>query len=184
MSRLLLIDGDADTLLSCELMLREAGHPVTLSWVDDVPPAAGSPLSDGQTAHAAARIARAMVSVIDSATDPRTISDWGHLVYASSGALRNWCRTAGVSPRRALVFSRLLRAVVRGQRGDQRLENLLDVADRRTVVGLLRSAGFRSARDFPRDIESFLRQQTVMLDADVSQTVRQLLSLHSYIAPL
>ena len=80
----------------------------------------------------------------------------------SPGALRNWCRTAGVSARRSLVFARLLRAAFLSQGGRHRPEDLLDVVDRRTFVGLLRFAGLDPERPFPESPEAFLQQQTLV----------------------
>lgn len=120
-------------------------------------------MKDGE-AHAAARLARVIVAVIDSRTDVPTIGRWSRCVFVSSGALRNWCRTAGMSPRRVLVFARLLRAAARTQGGRYKLENLLDVVDRRTLAGLLRFAGLNVANDFPVSIDAFLERQTLILD--------------------
>ena len=82
-----------------------------------------------QQAHAAARWARVVVPVLDAPEDPRTIKAWSRLLYVSPGALRNWCRTAGITPRRSLVFARLLRAVFLSDGGRHKPENLLDVVD-------------------------------------------------------
>lgn len=123
-------------------------------------------------AHAAARWARVLVSVLDAPKDPRTMADWSRLVFVSPGALRNWCRTAGISPRRSLVFARLLRSVALAQRG-HRPENLLDVVDRRTLNGLLKLAGLSLHAEFPRDIETYLQQQQVVRDADALQEIRR-----------
>src|SRR5579872_5378065 len=52
-------------------------------------------------AHAAARWARLVVRVTESSRDTPTIDAWGRFVAASPGAVRNWCRTAGVPARRS-----------------------------------------------------------------------------------
>jgi CheY-like chemotaxis protein len=116
--------------------------------------------------HAAARWARALVPVIDSPKDPRTITGWSRCVAASPGTLRNWCRTAGILPRRSLVLGRLLRAVVLSKGGRHKPENLLDVVDRRTLWGLLRFAGFGGGQGLPGDMETFLERQTLVRDPD------------------
>jgi hypothetical protein len=130
---------------------------------------------DGQEAHAAARLARALVLIIDSGKDPRTVRGWGRCALASSGALRNWCRTARIAPRRCLVFGRLLRAVVRSDGGRHKLENLLAVVDLRTLSGLLRFAGFSGQDDFPRDTDEFLQRQTLICDPDALLEIRRAL---------
>jgi hypothetical protein len=117
-------------------------------------------------AHAAARWARVVLPILDSATDPRTVADWSRLAYASPGALRTWCRTAGVSPRRSLVFGRLLRVVILADGGKRKPEHLLDVGDRRTFDGLLRLAGLQPRQEFPADIETFLQRQCLVRDPE------------------
>jgi hypothetical protein len=121
---------------------------------------------EAREAHAAARWARILVRIVDAPRDPRTIGMWSRYVYMSPGAVRNWCRIAGVSPRRSLVFARLLRAVVLGQGGRQRPENLLDVVDRRTLIGLFRFAGLNPHGDFPKDVDSYLERQSLVRDSD------------------
>jgi FixJ family two-component response regulator len=131
---------------------------------------------DDREAHAAARWARVLVPIIDSPKDPRTISGWCRLAFVSPGALRNWCRMAGVSPRRSLVFARLLRAVLLGHGGRHKPENLLDIVDRRTLVGLLRLAGLNPQHDFPQDVDTFLQQQALIRDPDALFEIRRALA--------
>lgn len=128
--------------------------------------------------HAAARWARGLMPIVEASRDPRTISGWSRVAYASPGALRNWCHTAGVSPRRSLVFGRLLRVAHLSHRG-HRPENLLDVVDRRTLAGLLRYAGFAMPDQFPGDVETFLQRQVIIVDADMLREVRRALSARS-----
>lgn len=125
--------------------------------------------------YAAARLAKALVPIVRSQEDPRTIDAWSQLIFASSGALRNWCRTGGMSPRRSLVFARLLRAVVWSNNGEHRLENLLDVVDRRTLAGLLRYAGLDPNGQLPTTIDEFLSKQTIVRDRDTLSAIRQVL---------
>jgi CheY-like chemotaxis protein len=139
----------------------------------DVPPRVDTP--GIEEAHAAARWARALAPVITSAKDPRTVSGWSRLVFVSPGALRNWCRTAGVSARRSLVFARLLRAAFLSQEGRHRPEDLLDVVDRRTFLGLLKFAGLDPDRPFPKNPEEFLHQQMLVRDPDRLFEIRRAL---------
>jgi CheY-like chemotaxis protein len=127
-------------------------------------------------AYAAARWARALAPITRSAKDPRTIVGWSRLVFVSPGALRNWCRTAGVSARRSLVFARLLRVAYLSQVGEHRLEDLLDVVDRRTLVGLMKYAGLNPERPFPKGPNEFLQQQALVRDADHLYEVRRALN--------
>lgn len=116
-------------------------------------------------AHAASRWAKAVLPIVDCSTDPRTIAAWGRCIAASPGAIRNWCFTAGIGPRRSLVFGRLLRVVVLSEGGRHKLENLMDVADRRTALALLRLGGFDTPRTLPTHPHEFLERQTVVRDA-------------------
>jgi CheY-like chemotaxis protein len=129
-----------------------------------------TPSSDHE-AHAAVRWARAVVPLLNAPKDPRTIAGWADIVFVSPGALRNWCYTAGIAPRRALVFGRLLRAAHLFRHRGQHLENLLDVVDRRTLVGLLRTAGVTLA-DFPMAAEEFVERQSLVRDDATLMQVR------------
>jgi CheY-like chemotaxis protein len=131
-----------------------------------------------QQAHAAARWARVVVPVLDASEDPRTIKAWSRLLYVSPGALRNWCRTAGITPRRSLVFARLLRAVFLSDGGRHKPENLLDVVDRRTLVSLLTFAGLSLERAFPDRLDVFLREQVLVRDPDALLEITRALTAH------
>lgn len=132
---------------------------------------------DDHESHAAARWARVLLPILDSPKDPRTIEGWSRLAFVSPGALRNWCRMAGISPRRSLVFARLLRAVFLGHGGRHKPENLLDVVDRRTLVGLLRLAGLNPQHDLPQDIDGFLQRQALIRDPDALFEIRRALAV-------
>lgn len=71
----------------------------------------GPERADLPVSHAAARWAEAVVNVIDAPHDPRTMELWGRHIGASAGSLRNWCRMAGVSPKRSLNVARVIRAM-------------------------------------------------------------------------
>jgi CheY-like chemotaxis protein len=131
---------------------------------------------DGQQGHPAVRLARVVVPVLDSSRDPRTLTEWSRLVFVPPGALRNWCRMAGLSPRRWLVFARLLRAVSLAHRGQHKPENLLDVVDRRTLVGLLRFAGLDPEGGFPHTIDAFLQQQVLVRDRETLSEIKRALA--------
>lgn len=129
-------------------------------------------LPDQHEAHAAARWARALVPIVDSPRDPRTVTGWAQLIVVSPGALRNWCRTAGMSPRRSLVFARLLRVVFLSQRSQQKPENLLDVVDLRTLSGLLKLCGLRVEDELPCDVDKFLARQALVRDSDLLRQIK------------
>jgi CheY-like chemotaxis protein len=131
---------------------------------------------DNPEAHAAARWARYVVAIVESPKDPTTISRWASWVAASPGALRNWCRTAGFTPRRSLILGRMLRAVSLGEGGRHKPENLLDVVDRRTLASLLRFTGFEGEHDFPKDINEFLERQRLVRDLDALAELKRALA--------
>jgi CheY-like chemotaxis protein len=125
--------------------------------------------------HAAARWARAVVPIVDSRDDPRTIAGWSRCIAASPGAIRNWCFTAGIGPRQSLVFGRLLRAVVLSEGGRHKPENLLDVVDRRTLVSLLRLGGFDQQHAFPTRFQDFLHRQVLVRDTEALRQIERAL---------
>ena len=92
--------------------------------------------TDTAVPHAIRRWVGIVIPVIDSPEDPRTIADWASWVGASRGALRGWCRTAGLHAKRSLSLARMLRVVVRYPEGSP--ENLLDFADTRSLQNFLR----------------------------------------------
>lgn len=116
--------------------------------------------------HAAGRWARAIVPIIDCPGDPKTIALWARWIAVSPGALRSWCRTAGVPARRSLIFGRLIRAVHLSEGGRHKPENVLDVVDRRTLLAMLRFSGLDETADFPATIDRFLAVQTLVRDPD------------------
>ena len=65
--------------------------------------------------HSLRRWANIVTQVVPLNADPRTLREWSRAVAVSVGALRNWCRTAGLSARRSLMFARILRATIKHQ---------------------------------------------------------------------
>ena len=129
-------------------------------------------------AHAAERWARAVIRIIRSDSDPKTLAGWGRTLGASRGALRAWCRAAHVQPRRALDFTRVLRAVVISQGKTFDLTNLLDVVDDRTLIRLLKRGGVLELKDQkspPSPTEFISNQIFVQEDLAISAVLRLLI---------
>jgi DNA-binding response OmpR family regulator len=136
-------------------------------------------------------LAKALATVIECPQDVRTFGRWSQWVATPPDTLRRWCHAAGVPPRAALIFARVLRAVPlmgrsyplmgRGYplmgRGYE-LANLLDVVDRRTLIAMLRLAGFADERDVPDTIDAYLERQTLLRDAVLLDEVRRAARSH------
>lgn len=92
--------------------------------------------ADTAVPHAVRRWVSIVVPVIDSPRDPKTIADWASWVGVSRGALRGWCRTAGLRAGRSLSLARMLRVTMLYPRESP--ENILDFADKRSIDSFLR----------------------------------------------
>lgn len=125
--------------------------------------------------HSLFRWADVVVRGVDCPRDPRTLAEWGREVGASTGAIRNWCRTAGLSARRSLLFTRLLRAVIRHSKSRTRPEDLLNVADRRTLAKVLLDAG-GSPFTLPDSVGDFLDRQRFIVRRDAIDVIASALS--------
>jgi hypothetical protein len=135
-------------------------------------PASLGELSPDREAHADARWARVVVPIIDSPGDVPKMAAWSRCVAVSVGALRNWCRTAGIGARQSLVFGRLLRVVaILEEEGERPIGNLLDVVDTRTISGLVRLAGL--THGVPKTVEEFLEQQILVRSEDARNDIRR-----------
>jgi hypothetical protein len=132
----------------------------------------------GPRAHAAERWARAVVRIICSDSDPKTLAGWGRELGVSRGALRTWCRAAHIQPRRALDFARVLRAVVISQGHALDLTNLLDVVDDRTLIRLLKRGDVSELKDRkspPSTTDFITNQRFVREDLAMSAVLRLLI---------
>jgi CheY-like chemotaxis protein len=128
-------------------------------------------------AHSIRRWARSVTSILASKRDVRTVPAWSQLIYISPGTLRNWCRTADISPRRSLIFGRLLRAAYLGETANYRPEDALDVVDKRTLIGLLERAGFNNSCTFPNNLQRYIESQALVRDPRALDEIRQCLPL-------
>ena len=99
------------------------------------------------------------------------------MIGASESAIRQWCRSAGVRPKAALDFARVLRAVVLSQGRAWDLYNLLDVVDERTMRNLFLRAGMPEllGASEPPDTARYLAKQRFVRNAVALQAVTSLL---------
>jgi hypothetical protein len=127
--------------------------------------------------HASLRWAHAVLGVLRCSHDPTTIDAWGRVIGASGSAIRQWCRSAGVRPKAALDFARVLRAVVLTQGRSWDLYNLLDVVDERTMRNLFVRAGMPELLGAaePPETARYLARQRFVRNAVALQAVISLL---------
>lgn len=124
--------------------------------------------------HSADRLAHAIVLATHAGGDPRTLSAWGQEVGVSRGALRVWCKAAGVSARSCLDFLRILRAVVLASDSTWDLYSMLDVVDQRTLLKLLDRGNIRElCRDASPTVKEFLASQTFLRNDDLLHAIRR-----------
>lgn len=108
----------------------------------------------------AERWALMVLRVLDSSSDPKTLSLWARAVSTSRTGLCECCRLVHVAPHSARDFARVLRAISRS--GDVwQPEAAMDVADARTLRKLLERAGLVHARAVPT-LDEFFERQTWM----------------------
>jgi CheY-like chemotaxis protein len=136
----------------------------------------GAERADLPVSHAAARWADAVVRVIDAPQDPRTLQLWGRHIGASPGSLRNWCRMAGLSPKRSLSVARMIRAI-NYSTSLRRPEEVFNVTDRRTLRQLLTlgDPGGRPSVPATTD-EFFARQRWITSPSALQELKRRLMS--------
>jgi hypothetical protein len=95
------------------------------------------------------------------------------------GAFRNWCRTAHVRARDALLFARALRAVFRFERdASSRPENLLDIVDLRTIAKFVRRCG-GTGHHLPTSVVDFLERQEFIRNRKALEAIRTALASRS-----
>jgi hypothetical protein len=126
--------------------------------------------------HAAQRLARCLVAAVTASRDPRTFLMWARDVGVGSTQLRGYCRLVKVAPKQGLDFARLLRVAVQRSPSGYSIEDLLDIADARTLRSLLMRAGLSHAR-FPTTGAAFINQQVLIQDGVLLAELRTQLEL-------
>lgn len=118
--------------------------------------------------YAVERWAAMVDSVLGAVDDPRTLVEWGRLCGLSASSIKVRCRTAGLRPKTALDFCRLLRIVVSDEPGtrDRRTLGQLDIIDERTIRRLLRRVGISSAVLTGATPCQFLASQVLITEPD------------------
>jgi CheY-like chemotaxis protein len=142
----------------------------------------GPERADLPTSHAAARWADAVCKAIDAPQDPRTMDLWGRHIGASSGSLRNWCRMAGLSPKRSLSVARMLRAINYSSTL-KRPEDVFNVTDRRTLRQLLTLGDPNRRPSVPGTLDEFFESQRWISSPSAIQELKRLLLARLRVAP-
>ena len=142
----------------------------------------GPERADLPTSHAAARWADAVCKAIDAPQDPRTLDLWGRHIGASSGSLRNWCRMAGLSPKRSLSVARMLRAINYSSTLKPP-EDVFNVTDRRTLRQLLTLGDPNRLPSVPGTIDEFVESQRWISSPSAIQELKRLLLARLRVAP-
>jgi DNA-binding response OmpR family regulator len=130
-----------------------------------------SALAISPEAHSIERWADVVIRAVQCHRDPKTLQAWARSIGVSFGALRMWCRIAGVKPKQSLNFARLLRAVILHSQRGTRFEDSLDVVDQRTLKKLLTCANVETFDTMT--VETFLGRQGFVSSDSLMKVIRQ-----------
>lgn len=116
--------------------------------------------------------------VLRAPEDPRTLVDWGRLCGLSASGIKVRCRVAGIRPKLALDFCRLLRIVTHDEPAsrERRILGQLNIIDERTMRQLLRRAGISTATLTTGTLSDFLSSQCVVTEPDYLSALRERLA--------
>jgi hypothetical protein len=115
------------------------------------------------SAYASRRWANAVAAAVLAPDDVRTVGGWARCAGTSRATLDTSCRSAGTTPKRSLDLARLLRAWLLTEGRLDQLDEMLDIADPRTVRRLLDRAGIQAPAECghpdPSSLDDFLTCQ-------------------------
>lgn len=111
--------------------------------------------------HPLKRWGHAILAVLESPEDVRTVEAWSKLEGRSTTQLRATCRFVGIEAKRSLDFARLFRASLHREDTSWPLEFTLDVSDKRTLDDLLLRVGC-SSETLMAGADTFIESQTVV----------------------
>lgn len=113
--------------------------------------------------------------VLGAPEDPRTLVEWGRLCGLSASSVKVRCRVAGMRPKLALDFCRLLRVVTFDAPGstERRMLGQLNIIDERTMRRLLRRAGISTAMLTTVTPWEFLSSQCLVTQTDYLSALRE-----------
>jgi hypothetical protein len=125
---------------------------------------------DTHKRYATERWVEVVCRVARSHEDPKTLEVWARLAGTSRSALTTLCRAAGIAPRPARDFTRLLRACIVTGGNPAELHDVLDIVERQTAVRLFQRAGLQS--DVPLSPLDFLDRQRLVRNVHALDTLR------------
>ena len=126
---------------------------------------------------AAAHFVSLVLRALDADLDLKTLGAWAVHVGVSVSMLREACYLVHVPPHDARDFVRMLVAVIRARRLACDLDLLLDIADTRTLDGLIGKAGL-TGKPATATVADFLEHQRfVPAGHEVLRLLRQALSV-------
>jgi hypothetical protein len=100
--------------------------------------------------------------IVESTTDVPTLGAWAALAGKSVSSLRLHCYAVHLSPRKTLLFARLLRAVCLANGGRWDLGDWMLAADPRTLVKAARLGGIPEAAARAPHVADYLASQTLL----------------------
>lgn len=128
-------------------------------------------------AHASERLAQAIVRACWHTCDPRTLAEWARATALTTWQLRAWCQVAQVHGRDVLAFVRALRAVIKAEIHGCGYEEVLDIAEPRTLDRFLRRAGILQGRTSAHiTTDEFLARQKFLKKPELVQRVCELVA--------
>ena len=143
--------------------------PVTVTEILAAVRSAGSaPQSTPRRAEAPRHAARStaerwamhVLKACEADGDLKTLGAWAAFAGLSPSSLCEICRLVGIQPLLARDLTRILSAVLRSCRNGSRIDQLLDISDRRTLRRLMRRAGLSADPDRRAiSVEQFLAAQ-------------------------
>lgn len=119
------------------------------------------------------RIAIAIVRLVASDSDLKTLRVWARNVGVAEGTFKGWCRICQIHPTDVLMFGRLLRAVTNKVNVGAPWMDSLELLDIRTARRWFARAFESGEQDLelPKTAAEFLRVQRLILDKGLIQRV-------------
>jgi CheY-like chemotaxis protein len=123
--------------------------------------------------HVRDRISALIVRGVLAEVDLPTTAKWGTHVGVAEGTLRGWCATAEISPKRALLFTRILRALNIHRTSGKPILESLEIADKRTIRKVLFLAGLAPSEGGVAavSVNEFLATQRLVTDEAILASV-------------